>query len=169
MSSANDITFDPGKAMRYSSRLVVKQAVFVPAAEDDETTIMVSWNNDGNYEPQRIKGPWYLIYTLGGVSNFYGTPKQNFEETHSPVEGVENGYAKITWIDAYQYDGPVATVTTTMGDGTIERAHAPIKAGDWFVRWPHGEIAVRPNDEGLSKLYNLDAPAPLPANETEAA
>lgn len=170
MTTATEIKFDVTKAMRYMPRQPdmetmqgVKRAHFVNVPSEVETIIMVSWNLDGNYEPQKLKGPWYVITELNGTPNFYGTPKKNFEETHFAVDGVENGFSKGTPIEAYQHEGPDALVATIMDDGTTEREPAIIKDGDWFVRWPHGETGIRPNDGELDKLYDLGSPEDLSA------
>ena len=76
-----------------------------------------------------------------------------FDETHSTDAGTENGYYKSTPIEAYVYDGLGAVVQTVLSNGVIE-TEAPVKPGDWVVRWPHGEVGVM-DDAKFRKLYNV--------------
>ncbi|OYW84199.1 hypothetical protein B7Z17_04470 [Candidatus Saccharibacteria bacterium 32-49-10] len=147
MNSATlTVSFDESLAQSYLPHRVVKQAVLVPVPDGVETIINAEWG-----ELQKFVGPWYAIYVDGSVA--YGSAKQEFDESHGTTDEVENGYFKNTPIDAYQYHGPDARVTTVLADGTIETENT-ISDGDWLAKWPHGEVGVL-KDDNFRKRYQV--------------
>jgi hypothetical protein len=145
--AVTQVTFDEALAKTYQPIRVIKQAILVPVPEGVETTIFAEWG-----EEQKFVGPWYAIYNDEGKVK-YGSGKTEFDETHGRAEEAENGYAKITSIEAYRYEGPAARVVTVLSSGVIETENT-VNDGDWMARWPHGEVGVI-RDEKFRKLYDV--------------
>lgn len=143
------IQFDESRAMRYSpiKRLEIVRVVEKP---DDQMTVIET--KSGRH---LAFGTYVEIFNpeTSAIDSICGY--DYFIETHTPWEGVENGWYYSDPIDAYQADAEGELAASSKG-GTQH-----VNIGDWIVRDESGGI-WRVNPERFTPGYDLDSARPIP-------
>ncbi|HEY7226080.1 MAG TPA: hypothetical protein VH561_21085 [Micromonosporaceae bacterium] len=150
---AVEVSFDPSKARTYRPSGEPKRARIVDAAPGERTTILAQWG-----EEEHFVGPWVAVLDDEGET-VYGAAYTEFIQMHERIPETEDGWRKITKVDAYQHSGPPGRVTTVLRDGLVETTNT-VRAGDWIVRQHGGEIQVI-GDRVFRRLYEPDDPVQI--------
>ena len=154
MTSVMQVSFDPSKALRYDPLKVLKTARIVEKLAGEKSTIFAEWGEDQSFIGTYVE---VLDPDTGEVK--YGSAYQEWMNTNTPWEGVENGWFKSSPVDAHQADTS-GELITVLADGTVETRNT-VAVGDWLVRQQDGEI-MRVAPEKFPTLYDITTARALP-------
>jgi hypothetical protein len=148
------IEFDVTRAMRYNPirKLEIIRIVEKPAHE--ETVI-----ENGLLGPKAFVGTYVEVLDPETNDVRYGYDYDHFMKTHTPWEGVENGWYDSAPMDAYQTDTDGELFT---GRGN-ETQH--VYVSDWIYRDRDGAVG-RIGAQYFPQFYDLDSARPIPQEPT---
>lgn len=148
------IEFDETRAMRYHPPRILQIVRIVEKPADEETVIMTRLSGRETFVGSYVE---VLDQQTNKVEYAYGY--DHFMKTHTPWEGVENGWYVSAPADAYQADAEGELPAE--GDRGALRIHV----GDWIFRTGDGIWCT--SAENFSLLFDLGSARPIPREPEE--
>lgn len=144
------IEFDETRAMRYNPPRILQIVRIVEKPANEETVIMTMLAG-------RLTFVGTYVEVLDPSSNKvqYAYGYDYFMKTHTPWEGVENGWYVSAPADAYQADAEGELPAE--GKSGALRVHI----GDWIFRELDGKV-TRVSADIFSLIFDLDSAHPIP-------
>lgn len=146
-TTSTTVTFDDTRAKTYSPNKVLKIARIVEVPDGQQSVIDAEWGSQQTFEGTYVE---IIDPDTGKVK--YGSGYQEWVNTNSPWDGIENGWYKSATVDAYQADTE-GDLVTVLSSGVVETTKH-VNVGDWLVKQRDGEVMCV-SAEKFPTLYDV--------------